>query len=198
MELKLILSIVATSLAFAGYVPYIRDIKSGKSKPHVFSWLIWSLVAYIAGFAQLVEGGGVGSFPALVTATISLWISYTAYRDGSVRITRGDRLSLFAAIAAIPIWIITNEPLLSVVIVSIIDILAFWPTIRKSFSFPYQETMSSQIMSTAKHFLTIAALQNYNIVTVLFPATLAITNVIFVFELVIRRNQVKVETKNQN
>ncbi|HUQ84696.1 MAG TPA: hypothetical protein VM077_00075 [Candidatus Limnocylindrales bacterium] len=187
MELKLIMSIAATTIAVISYIPYIRDIRLGKTKPHVFSWIIWALIGYIAGFAQIAAGGGTGSFVALVTATISLLIAIIALNDGSVKITKGDWISFLAAMSAIPIWVITKQPLISVIIVCLIDLLAFWPTMRKSFDLPNQETLSTQILSTTKHLITIAALQNYNLITVLYPFTLAITNAVFIIELIMRR-----------
>jgi hypothetical protein len=190
MQIKVALSVIATIIAVVSYVPYIRDIKRGKTKPHAFSWLIWSLLAYIAGFAQLKAGGGVGSSVALVTATISLWISFIAYKDGSVRITTGDWISLAAALAAIPIWLITKQPLLSVVIVSIIDVVGFWPTIRKSYNAPEQETLATHWLSTVKHCLTIAAQQRYNWTTVLYPASLAVTTGLSVIMLLVRKRNI--------
>jgi len=40
MDIKVTLSIIGIALTFAGYVPYIRDIFKGKTKPHVFSWFV--------------------------------------------------------------------------------------------------------------------------------------------------------------
>jgi len=35
-ELKNIIGIIATLLVFIGYIPYIKDIVKGKTKPHIF------------------------------------------------------------------------------------------------------------------------------------------------------------------
>jgi hypothetical protein len=80
MQIKIVISFIATVIAVVSYIPYIRDIHSGKTKPHGFSWLIWALLAYIAGFAQLSRGGGFGAMVALVTATISLRIAYVSIK----------------------------------------------------------------------------------------------------------------------
>lgn len=190
MQLKILLSLIASSIAVISYVPYIRDIHSGKTKPHGFSWLIWSLLAYIAGFAQLKSGGGVGASVALVTATLSLWISYISVKRKSAKITKGDWVSFVIAFAAIPLWIITSQPLLAVILVSIIDLVGFWPTIRKSFNAPHHETVSTYSLSTLKHCLTVAAQKNYNLTTVLYPASLAIATGVFVVMLLIRKRTI--------
>jgi hypothetical protein len=191
MQIKILLSFIATAIAVISYVPYIRDIRSGKTKPHGFSWLIWALLGYIAGYAQLRSGGGVGSIVALVTATISLWIAVISLQGQAIKITTSDWMSLIAALAAIPIWIITDRPMLSVILVSFIDVVGFWPTIRKSYHAPQQETLSTHWLSTLKHCITVAAQQKYNLTTVLYPASLAITTGLFVLMLVIRKPRTK-------
>lgn len=195
MEIKTALSLLATAIAIVSYVPYIRDMRLGKTKPHAFSWLIWSILAYIAGIAQLTNGGGVGSMVALVTATICLWIAVVAYEDGSVAITKSDWASLISAIAAIPVWLITKQPLLSVIIISVIDVVGFWPTFRKSFNAPHQETLSTHYLSTIKHVITIAAQQRYSLVTVLYPASLGATTALFVAMLLFRRPRVSISER---
>ncbi len=44
--LKEILTILSIALIFVGYIPYIRDIFRGKTHPHVFSWIVWSILNF--------------------------------------------------------------------------------------------------------------------------------------------------------
>ncbi|HEY4963493.1 MAG TPA: hypothetical protein VIH90_02235 [Candidatus Saccharimonadales bacterium] len=195
MHIKVVISFIATAIAVISYAPYIRDIRSGKTKPHGFSWLIWALLAYVAGFAQLAAGGGFGAMVALVTATISLWIAFISIKGKSVKITRSDWVSLGFALVAIPVWAVTKQPLLAVIIVSVIDIVGFWPTIRKSHSDPHKETVSTYSLSTLKHVLTVVAQQEYNLTTVLYPASLAVMTGGFVAMLIVRKKQIPQHVK---
>ena len=43
---KEILTILSIALIFVGYIPYIRDIFRGKTHPHVFSWIVWSILNF--------------------------------------------------------------------------------------------------------------------------------------------------------
>ncbi len=187
MDIKVLFSIAATTIAVVSYVPYIRDILRGKTKPHAFSWLVWSLLAYIVGIAQLTNGGGLGSLVALTTATIALYIAFAAWTKHRQLITRSDWFYFVAALLAIPIWLLTDNPLFSIILVSAIDLAAFIPTFRKSYHLPYSETLSQSYLSTLKHILTIVAQQQYSWVTILFPLSLAITTAIFTAMLVVRR-----------
>jgi hypothetical protein len=38
---KFIIAIIATVLTFLGFIPYFRDIFNRKTKPHLYTWLIW-------------------------------------------------------------------------------------------------------------------------------------------------------------
>lgn len=191
MEMKSLFALAATIIAVVSYVPYLRDMYRGKTKPHAFSWFIWSLLGFIAGYAQIRAGGGVGSSVVLVTSGICLWIALAAYRQGAVKITRGDWITFVAALLAIPLWVATKRPVLSVVLVTAIDTIGYWPTIRKSLKHPEHETLSTHYLSTLKHCLTLVALERYNLTTVLYPASLAVTTGLFVVLLLSRGRATK-------
>lgn len=191
MDIKIILSITATSIGIISYIPYFKDTLSGKTKPHAFSWFIWALLGYIAGFAQIAGGGGIGALVVLTTATISLAISLLSLKKlGMQFVTKSDWVGLIVALLTIPLWIITKGPLVSVILISIIDMVGFWPTIRKAYSYPYDETMSTYVLSTVKHCLTVLAQQKYTLVTILYPASLAVLTGVFVVELLLRRSHI--------
>lgn len=166
-------------------------MKKSTIKPHAYSWFIWALVAYIAGFGQLASGGGWGASVALVTATISLAIAVISYRGVRKSVTLSDKISLFATLSAIPLWAITKDPLLSIVLVSIIDAAAFWPTIRKAYRKPRDEGLFTFVLSTIKHAITVVALSTYTLATVLYPASLGLLTLFFVIMLLFRRRAVK-------
>ncbi len=60
LDFKPILAIFTVILTFVGYVPYIRDILKGKTKPHVYSWFVWTLTSAITYGLQIEGGAGVG------------------------------------------------------------------------------------------------------------------------------------------
>ncbi len=190
MSFNLAFSILASCAAIASYAPYIRDIHNGKTKPHAFSWFIWALLTYIAGAAQLVGGGGVGAVVAPVTATISLYIAWISWRKHRQLITRSDWIYLIIGLLAIPLWAFTKSPLLSLILIIVIDAVALIPTFRKSYRLPWSETMSSQYLTILKHILTIFAQEKMSLVTLLFPLWLALESVALLLLLIIRRKSV--------
>ncbi|MEO8466573.1 MAG: hypothetical protein ABI640_14610 [Gammaproteobacteria bacterium] len=40
---KELVAATAVILTFVMFVPYVRSIHQGRTKPHVFSWIVWAL-----------------------------------------------------------------------------------------------------------------------------------------------------------
>ena len=189
-DYKSVIGLVAIGIAIISYIPYFRDIFAGKTKPHAFSWLVWGVLNAIVFAGQLADGGGAGSWVVGFTAVVTLSIFFIALKKGEKDIKFFDWFCLVGAVIAIIPWLITKDPLLSVILVTVIDLLGFIPTIRKSYSKPHQETLITYILSIVKYGLAIIALQKYSIVTVLFPLAMVAVHIFFVTLLIIRRQQI--------
>lgn len=184
---KEFLSGLSILLALVSYVPYIYGMIKGTTRPHAFSWFIWAILTCIAFAAQITQGGGVGSWLMGFTALMTLIISIAAFFLGKRDITRGDWICFLCSLAAIPLWMVTKDPRLSIILITLIDAVAFYPTFRKAFFKPYEEVMFTYVISTLKFGLGIIALEAYNISTVLYPFSLVIMNAAFVMLLIARR-----------
>lgn len=189
MNIKVAIAAISILMTLAGYFYYFRDIFRGKTKPHAYSWLIWALLTAIAFVGQLSDNGGAGSYVTGVTAFVSFIIFFLALSRGEKNATRSDLVYLVASLLAIVPWLLTNDPVSSVILISIIDFLGFLPTIRKSWSKPYEETLIHYVFAGLKFVLAIIALENYSIITWFYPASLVAANLFFVVMLIIRRKQ---------
>lgn len=190
LEQKAILGTIAVIIAVISYIPYFRDIFAGKTKPHAFTWLVWAILNGIAFAGQVHDNGGAGAWAVGFTTLATFSIFLIALVKGEKDIRRFDWLCLIGAMLSLIPWIITSEPLISVILITIIDVFGFMPTVRKSIRKPHQETLTTYALSTLKYGLVVAALQSYTLVTVLFPLSIAILNGLFVLLLLIRRRQI--------
>ncbi|MFA5932710.1 MAG: hypothetical protein WCV81_00420 [Microgenomates group bacterium] len=189
LEIKSAISVIAIVLTFIGYVPYVRDTFQGKTKPHVYTWFIWGFVTAIAYGLQVSAGAGVGSWVTLAVAVICFFIFILGLGNGKKEITYTDTIFFILSFIALFFWLVVKQPVLSVIFISTIDMLGFVPTIRKSWNKPYSETLFSYELNTVRHGLSIFALQNYSIVTWLYPLTWVVANGLFSVILIIRRKQ---------
>ena len=94
------------------------------------------------------------------------------------------------ALVALGLWVITKQPLVSVILLVVIDMLGFIPTIRKSWNKPYTETLFSYGLSTFRFAIGIYALEAYTAVTYLYPVAWLFANGLFSVLLLVRRKQV--------
>lgn len=184
-----ILGIAATIIALISYVPYFRDIFAHKTKPHAFTWLIWGVLTGIAFVGQIVGHAGPGAWVTGFTTLVCLAIAAIAAVDGERNITRVDWIALAGAGFALVVWFLTRGPLLSVILITVIDNVGFVPTLRKSYDRPDEETMSTFALSGLKWVLGIFALDHLSVTTALFPVSIVIASWLFVVMLIVRRHQ---------
>lgn len=189
-EAKNILGVAAVVLTFVGYIPYIYDTVKGKTKPHIYSWFLWAFVTFIVFALQVFGHAGVGSFVTLATALLCLTIFILGLRQGQKDITKFDTVTLAISLIAVGIWVFAKQPIISVVLITTINTLANLPTIRKSWHKPYTETLFTWVLGAARNFLGILALENYSVLTWLYPVSSLLVNVLFSLMLVIRRKQI--------
>jgi hypothetical protein len=114
-----------------------------------------------------------------------------ALKKGTRHFDRFDWFTLLAALLSIIVWKFTKDPTFSVIIVTIIDAIGFIPTYRKGYWKPNEENISLYSFSAIKYIFSLFALRSYSLATWLFPASLILTNGLFVIMLVIRRNYYK-------
>ncbi|CAN5182604.1 hypothetical protein BH09PAT2_BH09PAT2_07920 [soil metagenome] len=190
VEIKNIVGIVAIILTFIGYIPYLRDVISGKTVPHIYSWLLWGLVTTIAFALQFVGNAGIGSFVTLTAASLCFVVLFLSLKKGANKeITVIDTIFLILAFIALAIWLFAKEPVLSTILLTLIDLLGFAPTIRKSWNKPYSETLSFYFLNTIRFALAVFSLHEYTVVTSLYPMTWILGNGLFAAMLLIRQKQ---------
>lgn len=190
--MKEIIGIISAVLVFVAYVPYLRDIFKGKTKPHPYSWFVWGLTTVIIFALQVSHGAGAGAYPTFASAAMGFFVCALGLRNGKKDITRMDTAFLIVALLSIPIWLFADQPTLSMILLVAIDMLSFGPTVRKAWNKPEGETLSTWIISGVRHILSIVAIQTYSLLTLFNPVVWAIANLAFGLMLVLRRRILRV------
>ena len=189
---KILLSILAVILTIVGYVPYIRDILKKKTKPHSFTWFIFSLAGFIAYSLQVYGGAGVGAWMLFVASSLCFIIFLLSLSVGDKDISASDVVFLLLSLLALFLWLVVKQPVWSVILATLVEILGFVPTVRKSWNKPYSETIFTYQMSSFRFVISIFALQRFNILTLLYPVAWFATNGIFALILLSRRKVLKI------
>lgn len=188
MHIKEFLAGIAIVLTLVVFIPYFVDILRNKTKPHVFSWMIWGLTTFVVFFAQISSHGGVGAWPIGVSGSFTIIIALLAFiKRDDISITKSDWVFFIVAVSALPLWYMTSDPTWSVVILTVVDILGFGPTFRKVYASPHTESISFYAMFMIRNTIVVGALESYSIATTLFPAAVAVACLTIIMLILIRR-----------
>lgn len=185
--MKEVFAVVATLFAIVGNISYFRDVLSQRVKPHPYTWFVWTIVSGVIFFGQLAKGAGIGALPTGVAETFTLLIFLFSLQYGFKHVTKIDTYFLIFALLGIIPWIMFKDPTVSIVIVVTIDLIAFIPTLRKTWLSPTTESPALYSMNVARHLLTLFSLQAYNIATTLHSIVMIMTNSFMTF-LIIRKH----------
>lgn len=176
--MKGVIAIIAAVLAIFGNIPYLRNVIHKKIKPHPYTWFVWSIVSGVTFFGALQKGAGVGVIPTGIAEIFTFIIFFYSLRYGFKKINKVDTIYLIIALLGLIPWAITKDPTVSVVIVVCIDLVAFVPTIRKTWKSPESETSILYTMNVARHILTLFSLEAYNVATMLHSVVMIVVNTI--------------------
>lgn len=192
LMIKAFLSACAIALTLIAFFPYIRSILHGKTRPHAFSWVIWSCCTFIVFLAQLADRGGAGAWPIGVSGIITVYVAILAYsKKTDAMISAIDWLFFIVAISTIPLWYFTADPLLSVILLTTIDLLGFAPTVRKAYVLPFEEHLTFYVLMTIRNGFAIMALEHYSVTTTLFPSLTALACLLFIIMVTFRRRVIE-------
>ncbi len=176
MNFQQAMGLTSVVLAIASFVPYIVQIRRGTMKPHVFSWVIWSISTAVVYFAQAVADGGPGAWTTGVSALMTIYVTWLAWsRHRDVHVTRSDWFFLGAALVSLPLWYLTADPLWAVVILTAIDVFGFGPTIRKLYRHPHEESLLFYVVFVLRSALSVLALESLSLTTLLFPVAMVVS-----------------------
>lgn len=176
-DFKLIVSLIATALIVYAYISYFKDIFLKRTKPHLYTWLVWAITQGTATVAIWQGGGNYAIFGFAIGTILVVAVFLFSFKYGTKNIKKIDTIMLISALLAIIVWWKLESPLLAVLMVSVIDGLGYAPTFRKSFEEPWSETLSFWFIQAIINILIIISIAEYNLQTVIYPAVLAAANI---------------------
>lgn len=189
MDQYTLFAIAAVTVAALRYGTYFYTIYQGKTKPHAFSWLLWGTVTGIGTFAQFELGAGPSAWALAFVSVVCLFIAGLSFFIGTRDYTRSDWFALIAALLAIPVWKYTENPVAAIALIVSIDLMTYWPTIRKSYHHPETEPPISCFFAGLRYFLMLFAVPEPTWQSLMYPFFLMASDWGFALYIVIRRAQ---------
>ncbi len=195
---KDLLGIISVVFVFMGYGVYLASIILRRTKPHMFSWIVWGIIGATAFAGQYVSGAGAGAWATGAIAALGFSIVILSLYLGEKRVTRADWVFFCIALSAIPVWYFTNDPLGAMVLVIFINTSALVPTIRKSWTDPYGESIPAWSLHAIRSLIVLFALERYTFVTAAFPVSNLVNTGSVALMLILRRITVSADEVSSN
>ena len=151
------------------FLPYIRDIFKGKTKPERISWLIWAILGSISFFSQFAKGASYSLVLVGAQTFGDLFIFILAIKWGFGGFLKRDIFALVGAGIGLVLWYVTKEAAVALFVAIFIDAIGVVLTVIKSYEEPTTETISSWVLTLLAGVLACIAVGSFNLVLLAFP-----------------------------
>ncbi|MBA3724336.1 MAG: hypothetical protein H0W89_05640 [Candidatus Levybacteria bacterium] len=165
----LFLGILAGVINAVCYVPYIKDILKGKTKPNRASWLIWALLGFVAFFSLMSKGANPSLWLIGIQTVGLVTVFILSFKYGSGSFTKKEYIALCFAASGLLVWYFTKEPAAALYIAIIINAIGSLLMIHKAYKDPGSETRITWILGALAGFVSILSVGSYDILLLSFP-----------------------------
>lgn len=164
-------AILGALLSFGGVVVYLIETLRGTSRPNRVTWFLWSLVPFIAFFAQIKQDVGYSSLLTFVSGFGPLLVFLASFinKKSFWEISRFDMVCGAIAIVGVVLWLVTRNPNLAILFSILADGAAASPTIVKSFKFPETESYLAFFGGGVGAILTLLTITQWQFENYAFP-----------------------------
>ena len=183
-----ILGFLSATIFTLGYLPYIISVLKNKSKPHPMTWVLFAFLGGAALFFT-VKAGAHETLPfALFNFLMPLILALLSLKYWQGSFSRFDYVCLGFSLLAIITYIIFHNASFSLTLNILGDIFAYLPTLAKTYKDPESENVLPWSLFAIGSALTvIAAIPNFTYAIVVYPAYLAVSDIVMALLIAIRR-----------
>lgn len=189
MNTKTLLGILPLLIGIPSYAHYIHSVYKRKTTPHMYSWLIWAVLASISFIAQVDAGAGPGAWNTGFTALVCLIVFVLATKFGERKLSKLDVFLLLMALASVLTLFIINNAVIAVLLTTIAACIGFTLTIKKAYREPGQENIITFSLNSVRNLISLFALTSVTFVTFFYPFCIMLANFTVVATVLTRRRK---------
>jgi hypothetical protein len=176
MTATAVLGCLAAVVGVADTLPYLRDMRRGTTRPHRGTWLVWSIVAIVAFWAQRASGATwslvmLGTQAVLTSATFLL-----SLRHGEGGLGHRDLTLLGIAAGGLTGWAFVDLPVIATAGVVVADLVGAMLMLPKAYRDPQSETPSTYVLAALGGGLAACAVAEPDPELLLFPVYFTVVN----------------------
>jgi hypothetical protein len=141
--------ILASLLAVADVVPYLRDTVRRSTRPHRATWLVWAVLAVMVCCSQRADGASWSLAMAVTQAILTVLVFVLAIPLGEGRVSPRETTLLAIAAAGAIGWVLADAAVVATTCVVVADLAAAAMMVPKTWRDPDSETLSTFDLSCA-------------------------------------------------
>ena len=187
-DLFLMLSTIA---ALTSPVIGIYSIVKGGFRPQRMTRFLIFLVSLLFVGTLLAQGDRNGIFIAAPQLLGSFIIFILSLKKGMGGRDQMDIVVFIMAVFSLIIWKTTNNPVLGLTMSIITDLIAFFPTLVKTWKLPYTEEWKFYMSDVIASIFSILAIKNYTYGVLVFPIYILLINTTSVLMINLRKKVLK-------
>lgn len=127
------------AIALAAFIPYIRSILRGQTRPNRASWFIWAFAEVITTATYAASGADATVWIAGAYALGTITVASLSLRYGEGGAGPIDIMCLMGASIALIPWLALDQAELALYLIIFVDLLAVFPTLKKAIADPDSE-----------------------------------------------------------
>lgn len=172
-DMQSVFSFLAGALYVVGYVPYIRSIVFGQSKPAKASWIIWTALDMLTIAAMFAKGTISGQ---LVGSFIGSWcIALLAFRYGIPGWKKLDVICLLGGASGIFLWQYYRDSTYGIVIGQVTMLIGCIPTYVSAWKNPEHEDRLAWTIYFFSCIPALLAISQWNLASATQPIAFLIS-----------------------
>lgn len=176
--------IAAAIVVIVSFIPYIRSILRGHTKPNRVTTFIWASTSLLTVSSYIASGAHTAIFCGLAYTILEVVVFLLSIKRGMGGLKPIDLLALSGAAIGCVLWVTTKDPLLALYIGVFIEFIAYLPVFEKSYKHPHTENTLSWELEVAASLLNLLALSTIDLNESLYPISAAIGNTVVMLILV--------------
>lgn len=160
---------VAGIVSLAGFIPYIRAIWLGRTRPSLSTWVIWTFVSFMLYASYRASGAEATLWARLSYVVGPAVIVLLALRTGTREWGRIDLACLAASACAGIAWVLSGSPALTLALNIAVDCIGAVPTILKTCRDGESEDGTAWGLFLVGASCNLAAAERWDAATLAYP-----------------------------
>lgn len=163
------IGLTAGAVAVASFIPYIRSILRGQTRPNRASWIIWAFAEIITTATYAASGADATVWIAAGYSVGTITVASLSLRYGEGGASPIDIMCLMGATIALIPWLALDQAELALYMIIFVDILAVFPTLKKAIADPDSEDKTYWSLSFLAAIINLFAIDRWAPEIAAFP-----------------------------